>query len=100
MPSTFTLKYVEIVRLQNCIENSASIFSVAPKVTYGHNDFGACSEYAVQYCALTVTDLELLRDLSLCNLTSWCTASLIDLRNLVVAVLVLHVAAVSARAGS
>lgn len=54
MLSTFTLKYVEIVRLQNHTENSASFLHVAPKVTYGHDEFGTCSKYAAQYCILTL----------------------------------------------
>jgi len=82
MPSTFTLMYVEIVRLQNCPGNSASILQVAPEVAYGHDEFGAGRKYAVQCWVLTVTDLQSLRGLGCCNLTSWCAASHISLHNL------------------
>lgn len=78
MPSTFTLKYAEIVRLQNCTENSASLLYIAPKVMYGHDEFGACSKYAMHYCILPVTDLESLRDLGSYNFTGWYAASLIN----------------------
>lgn len=47
MPSAFTLQYVEMVKLQNRTENSASsILGGAPKVMYGRDEFGACSKCA------------------------------------------------------